>query len=227
MKQTVIAVFAHPDDEAFGPAGTLVLLSQKYKVILLCATKGEKGEDNIKDKNLGNKIIGEIREEELRRSARILGINDVFFLGFVDGTLSNNIYHKLVDKISLYVNKYKPTILLTYEHRGVSGHIDHVVVSFATSFVFEKYSFVKKIMYHCISTKHRSLIDKYFIYFPPGYLKKEVDEIIDVTSVFRLKKKAIYAHKSQLQDIGKHISPIVDRLGKEEWFITRSKGSIK
>lgn len=231
MKPTLIAVFAHPDDEAFGPSGTLALLAKKYRVILLCATKGEKGEDRRKDttnqtlgdKQKNNTSLGEIRAEELQKSARVLEIKDVYFLGFMDGTLCNNTYHRLVDKIALYVNKYKPSVLLTYEQRGISGHLDHVAVSFATSFVYEKYSFVKKIMYYCISARQRKMVKDYFIYFPDGYRQSEVQEIVNVSSVWNTKLKAVYAHLSQMKDIRKHISPMLQKLPKEEWFVIKTK----
>src|SRR5579872_4442081 len=123
MRKTIVCVFAHPDDEAFGPGGTIALLAKENDVYILCATKGEAGQNSLTD--LETPLQNE-RMEELKRSAKILGVKKVIFLDFIDGTLSNSLYHKLAEKITQYLNELKPEMLLTYENRGISGHIDHI-----------------------------------------------------------------------------------------------------
>jgi hypothetical protein len=45
MEKTLLAVFAYPDDEAFGSEGTLAYYANHgVKVVLVCATRGEAGE---------------------------------------------------------------------------------------------------------------------------------------------------------------------------------------
>ena len=44
----LVCIFAHPDDEAFGPGGTIAKFAKKRPVYLICATKGESGK--YKDK---------------------------------------------------------------------------------------------------------------------------------------------------------------------------------
>lgn len=143
MKKVAVCIFAHPDDEAFGPSGTIHKLTKKYDVYLLCATKGEIGENSSK----GKKPLHEIRAEELRKSAKILGIKQVYFLGFIDGTLSNSLYHKLAAEIEKHLKRLKPELILTSNPNGGSGHIDHIVVSMVSSFVFERLKFINKIMH--------------------------------------------------------------------------------
>ncbi|MBP9816108.1 PIG-L family deacetylase [Candidatus Woesebacteria bacterium] len=38
----IVAIFAHPDDEAFGPGGTLAKLSNEHDVYIICVTSGDK-----------------------------------------------------------------------------------------------------------------------------------------------------------------------------------------
>src|SRR3990167_2864362 len=95
----ILAVFAHPDDESFGPGGTLAKYAKEgVEVHILCATKGEAGENSNKDHKVYKvekvKNIEEIREKELLAAAKVLGVKKVEFLNFVDGELSNNKYHE-------------------------------------------------------------------------------------------------------------------------------------
>lgn len=219
MQKAIVCIFAHPDDEAFGPSGTIHKLTKTNDVFLLCATKGEVGKNSRKSV----KTLGEIRADELRRSAKILGVKKVYFLGFVDGTLSNSLYHKLASKIERHLKRLKPEIVMTAEPRGVSGHIDHITVSMATSFVFTKLKFIKEIYYHCITEEVRARFgNDYFIYFPPGYKRSEIDKIVKVSDVYDIKLAAMQAHKSQAHDITR-ILKARKGLPKEEYFLIRKK----
>ncbi|HVZ12576.1 MAG TPA: PIG-L deacetylase family protein [Patescibacteria group bacterium] len=218
--RTAVCIFAHPDDEAFGPAGTIALLAQKYDLYLLCATKGEIGKDSLRN----GKPLSEVRADELRKSAKILGIKKVFFLGFVDGTLSNSIYHKIADSIEKHLEKIKPELILTSNPNGGSGHIDHIVMSMVSSFVFERSPFIKKIMY---TANTRQMTDRqkgqpYFVYRPDGYKMEDIDEVVDVSSVWDTKLAAMAAHKSQKHDY-ERILKLREGLPREEYFLVKQK----
>ena len=223
MRKTVVGIFAHPDDEAFGPGGTLAKLAKDNDVYLLCATKGEVGQIQNPEFRIKNQNLSKIREEELRNAAKILGVKKVYFLGFKDGTLSNNLYHELSAKIKRHLMKLKPQTLITFEPQGVSGHIDHIAVSMATSFVFWKLPFVKNLWQACrLYSKERFEKQDYFIYFPKGYNRREIDKIVDTTKFWDKKIKAMMCHKSQLGDI-KRILKFVEKMPKEEYFLVTKK----
>lgn len=214
---TIVAIFAHPDDEAFGPSGTIATLAKTSDVYLLCATRGEAGQND------GNhRQLGKVREKELRKSAKILGVKKVYFLGFVDGTLSNSLYHLLAKKIEQKLNLLRPETIISYEPRGVSGHIDHITVAMVTCYVFNKLPFIKTLMQYCISTEARNKFKNYFIYFPNGYKKDQIDKIIDVSSVWDTKAKAMMAHESQIKD-AQRILRSRQSLPKEEYFLVFKK----
>lgn len=215
----VVCVFAHPDDEAFGPGGMIAKLAKDFEVYILCATKGQKGE--VSKRISGT--LGQERAAELLASAKILGVKKVFFLGFKDGMLSNSIYHKLAEKVSLHVKRLKPEIMLTFEPHGGSGHIDHITVSMVSNFVFDRMPFVKKLMMHAPLDEYSKLRKDYFIFFPPGYKRSEIDEIIDTTDVWEQKVAAMHAHGSQMHDIKRILSIMKDR-PKEEYFLVRKQG---
>ena len=181
---------------------------------MLCATKGEAGGNHKK--------LGEIRARELKESAKVIGIKEVYFLGFKDGSLSNSLYHSLAEKIEKKLKVLKPQTVITFEPRGISGHIDHITVSMVTTFVFNKLSFVKTLLYYCISKDERKSPSDYFIYFPPGYKKSEIDKTVNIKDAWQTKVSAMKKHKSQLDD-AKRILKILEKLPKEEHFLVVKK----
>lgn len=201
MIRKILAVFAHPDDEAFGPAGTLAKYAREgVEVHLVCVTRGEAGDNNIKDK-VDLRKLEHIREKELLDSAKILGILKVEFLDFIDGTLSNAVYHKVANKIIKKINDFKPQIVLTVERRGVSGHLDHIATSMITTYAYKKTKVAKKLYYHCIPDDLRSIMsDDYFVYFPEGYKQSEITTRIDYSCCWKEKVDSMMAHKSQIKD---------------------------
>ena len=84
----LLAVFAHPDDEAFGTGGTLSrYAAEGTHVVLVCATRGEAGE--ISDPDLATaETLGQAREEELRCSVEAMGVSELIFLDYRDSGMA-------------------------------------------------------------------------------------------------------------------------------------------
>lgn len=217
--KNIVCIIAHPDDEAFGPGGTIIKLVKENNVYIICATKGEAG--SVK-KGPAGAALGKIREQELLNSAKILGVKKVFFLGFRDGELSNNLYQPLAKKIEKILRRLKSETIITYEPRGISGHIDHIMVSMVSSFVFQKLKFIKKIMYFCAPEKIIEMNRDYFIYVPPGYKEREIDLTVDVSKVWDQKIAAMFAHKSQIQD-AMWILKFAEKFPKKEYFLIKRR----
>lgn len=223
MRKTVFCLIAHPDDEAFGPSGTLALLAREHDVHVICVTDGA---SDPRFHKIGGKKLSVIRLEELQSSAQTLGVKHVHLLHYQDGTLCNNLYHEIAGKISDLVIRYKPTLFITTELRGVSGHLDHVAVAMIASYVYRENGNIDAIWYNCTNKSSSNLMGKYFVFFPEGFDRAEVDLIVDIKKVFMKKVAAARCHKTQIKDalrvIAKWmISP------KEEWFfVTKRKNTV-
>ena len=196
----LLAVFAHPDDETFGPGATLAKYAgEGVAVHVIMATRGEAGENHLKNKT--KKSLAEIREHELRNADKILGIKQIDFLNFVDGELRQNIYFDIANKIINKIKTFKPQVIVTFEPHGISGHLDHVAMSFITTYAYLQTDIPQKLYYICMPEKLRNLRGQdYFIYFPEGYAEDQITTRIDVNCGWNRKIKAMMEHKSQLKD---------------------------
>jgi LmbE family N-acetylglucosaminyl deacetylase len=230
MKKKMLGVFAHPDDEAFGPGGMFAKYGQDpdVEIHLLTATRGEAGLWNEVSKTKAktqDQKIHHVREEELKKSAKILGIEKLEFLDYIDGTLSNSIYHELAAKITKKIDEWKPDVVMTNERRGVSGHLDHIAISMITTFAFKKSKYGKKLYYHCISEKMRSpQLDDYFVYFPEGYKEEEITTRIEYSKFWDVRVKAMRQHESQTHDVERILEWAQDKPKIDTFILADSRG---
>ena len=140
MNPILLAVFAHPDDEAFGTGGTIACYATSgVDVVLVCATRGEAGE--ISDPSFATpETLGQVREEELRCAAEIMGVKELIFLDYRDsgmaGTPENDDPRAFINApadavISTLVGiirRVQPQIIVTFEPNGGYGHPDHIAI---------------------------------------------------------------------------------------------------
>ncbi len=148
MKKTILAIFAHPDDEAFGTGGTLALYaSQGYRVVLVCTTSGESGVNRLDENDTAQ--LGKIRREELRAACRQLNIEPPVFLdnrdsGMVDTPENDHpdsLHQADLDEVARElvgtIRREDPGIVITFEQDGWYGHPDHVKTYQAVRRAFE------------------------------------------------------------------------------------------
>lgn len=223
MKKTrkILAVFAHPDDESFGPSGTLAKYAQAgVEVHLLIATKGESGQNDLPMPS--HMSLAQIRENEAIKASKIIGVSDLEFMGFLDGELKQNNYHAVAEKIMKKLRDFQPEVVVTFDNTGISGHIDHMHISMTTTYAFLKTRYAQKLYYHCLPEYRRKgkTIDDYFVYFPPGYKDSEITTVIDTDKMYDRKVKAMLAHESQIRD-AKRIIKDISRLPKRDYFILK------
>ncbi len=148
-QRTLLAVFAHPDDESFGIGGTLArYAAEGVRVVLACATMGEAGE--VKDPSLGTKEqLAEIRERELRCACDVLGISELHLLRYRDSGMAGSPDNddpralvqanpaEVVGKIVRVIRQVRPQVVVTFEEGGGYGHPDHMAIHRHTVAAFQ------------------------------------------------------------------------------------------
>ena len=147
---SVLAAFAHPDDEGFGSGGTLAMLTARgAQVTLVCATNGDVGE--ISDPALATPAnLYQVRQEELRRAMEVTGVADVRFFNYRDsgmaGTDDNEHPDSLhqaeagtvVGRLVEIIRERRPDIVITHDPSGGYGHPDHRAMSRHTTAAYRQ-----------------------------------------------------------------------------------------
>jgi len=180
MTKTILAVLAHPDDETFGLGGTIALYARKgYEVYYVCATRGEVGAADPAFMQ-GFKDTAEMRTDELLRAAKILGLKEIFFLGYRDSGMQGSEDNKHPDaqvahpidevagRVVKYIRELKPDIVLTFDPIGGYKHPDHIQIQRATTLAFEKANDASFHPEAGAAFEPRAL---YYQVFPKGFIK--------------------------------------------------------
>ncbi len=121
--KSLLLVVAHPDDESFTMAGTAAKYVQAgWTVRVICATGGEVG------------------ERELKEAALIVGVQSVIMLGYKDGSLAGREPGEIEEKVFRYMTSFTPDVTITFEPKGISNHPDHMKMTRATTYAFQRYA---------------------------------------------------------------------------------------
>lgn len=210
MRLNLLAVFAHPDDESFGPAATLArYVAQGVRVSLICATRGGAGE--ISDPSLATpETLGQVREEELRCACRAIGIQELRFLGYRDGQMSSYEPQEVEGKVVRAIRELRPQVILSFGPDGVSGHLDHITIGKATTDAFFSAGDKERFSEHVAERLSPHKAEKlYYVAVPrsrfraisldlPGTCDDRITTVIDAGPFLEVKKRAIACHKTQL-----------------------------
>ena len=136
---TLVSFHAHPDDEAIATGGSLArAASEGHRVVLVVATGGEWGESPT-DLAEGETLVDR-RRAETERSARLLGVHRVAFLGYEDSGMTGweqntnaNSFHQApleeaAARLAAILTEESCAALTVYDWHGNYGHPDHIKV---------------------------------------------------------------------------------------------------
>ena len=208
---TLLAVFAHPDDESLVAGGTLAKYADDgWRVILVCATRGEWGP--ISDEALADyENLGNVREAELRAACEVLGISEVQFLNLPDGSVrwaleeDETIFINFVEKIY----DWQPQIIITHDAQGLYGHDDHIAIfEFVTKAVRENSSteiwcatYPPGLINEVTSALMEANLPQSFWDISPeqfGVPREAITKEIDVSEYCKHKLEALHCHRTQM-----------------------------
>jgi LmbE family N-acetylglucosaminyl deacetylase len=207
----VLVMLAHPDDPEFFCGGTIARwTSLGWDVSYLLFTRGDKGNDEV---GTDSKALAELRMQEQRAAAKILGVTEVEFLDYPDGYLVPDI--QLRKDLVRAIRIKRPKIVVTCDptnyfpgaryinhpdHRAAGqATIDAVFPAAGSGLYFTEMLDLEGVKPHKVEQVYVSMA-------------QHPNTVIDVTRFVDLKIKALQEHKSQIKDMEQLAHRIRERM---------------
>jgi N-acetyl-1-D-myo-inositol-2-amino-2-deoxy-alpha-D-glucopyranoside deacetylase len=255
---TLLLVHAHPDDESISTGGVMMKArAHGHRVVLVTATRGEVGEIYNMDEEASRPHLGEIRTEELKNAAEILGVDRQEFLGYRDSGMVDTADNKdprsfhqaAVDeaaaRLAVILREERPAVVVTYAEDGVYGHPDHIKAHLVTNAALDMLEreghAVRKLYYTAIP---RSMMEAFVQQMPEearqamggnmriaGTPDELVTTKVDVQDYVQGKRDAFRAHVSQ-NDLNSWFATMQDQVyelafGTEYYQLARGKPGME
>jgi LmbE family N-acetylglucosaminyl deacetylase len=230
---TLMAVHAHPDDEASSTGGVLARYSaQGVRTVVVTCTNGEFGDapGQVKPGQDGHdeQAVARLRLTELRESCKILGVTDLELLGYHDSGMPEwdyrnrpdafcNIPQELVAaRITALIERYRPQVVISYDDMGAYQHPDHVHAARSAAAAVSSSGLPAK--FYQIAMRRSDWQKVMVALREAGEDVGDFDEItpeaeqkmaeeerritttVDIHDVLALKREALLAHASQIED---------------------------
>jgi len=137
-RQTVLAIWSHPDDETSIGCLLAKLAREGNDVWQVAITSGQKG-FTPNTKITDGAELGRVRETELRCSAGQLGVHEPILLGYQDQGISTPpVMREILDRLREIIDQKKPDVIITWGPEGLTGHPDHRTTSSLATEIFQQ-----------------------------------------------------------------------------------------
>lgn len=183
--ESILFIQPHPDDNEVGAGATIAKLAARgCKVSYLTVTDGSKGGD---DPHAAPSVLRDLRYEEAKASAALLGVTQHHFLDLVDGGLPCE------DELALHlvkvIRKVRPQLICTVDpYLPYEAHPDHRKVGLAAA---QAALFSKNACYG--STEDAPWAVDGIAFHTTAW----PNTFVDVDKTWDVKMAALAAHKSQ------------------------------
>jgi LmbE family N-acetylglucosaminyl deacetylase len=159
---TLMAVHAHPDDEATGTGGVLArYAAEGIRTVLVTCTDGACGDapGGVKPGEPGHDpaAVAAIRRQELEASCEVLKISHLEMLGYGDsgmmgwpaneapGSFWRTPVAEGAARLAELLRQYQPDVVVTYDENGFYGHPDHIQANRITMAALEMTGMTPKV----------------------------------------------------------------------------------
>ena len=174
FKLNILFLIAHPDDEAYGPYGTIAKLSKDHNVTVFCVCNGERP---------GNVKVS---------SDRVFAFKDNCERLDIDWRIQNNPdcgleYRSTLSNVEGIIEHFKPDVV--YTHSPTDLHSDHKLLG-------------ETALVACRSKPSSTVKELYFFEIPAFAHTTEFkpNVFVDITEFIHLKKQALSAYKTETYD---------------------------
>jgi N-acetylglucosaminylphosphatidylinositol deacetylase len=116
----ILFITAHPDDESLFFSPLILMLQPTNRLRLLCLSNGN------------SKGLGKVREEELGKAVKYLGLEGYRVVDdslLQDGKNANWSQNVISQYIQEEINKHRITLVISFDSIGITGHPNHQAIS--------------------------------------------------------------------------------------------------
>ncbi len=223
---TLVCFHAHPDDESIATGGSIArAAAEGHRVVLVMGTDGRHGEtpaDLAEGESLQDR-----RKAETERSAEVLGVKKVYWLGYYDSGMTgwpqNNEPNSFIgadveiaaQALVKILHDEQADVFTCYDWHGGYGHPDHIQVHRvghrAADIAIANGQKIRVLE----STMNRTRIAEMMKQLgggdfdpeapaddgnPFGTLQDEITMSVDVSDFVQVKRSSIMCHASQVTD---------------------------
>jgi LmbE family N-acetylglucosaminyl deacetylase len=193
----ILGIFAHPDDSEFSCGGAAaVWADQGAQITYVIVTNGAAG-SNDPGQDLAELV--RIREAEQRAACAVLGVQEVIFLGYADGTLQPTL--ELRRELTRIIRRLKPDRVITGDPTAVFygteyiNHPDHRAAAEAAIYAVFPSAVTRPIFPELLAEGYEPhQVKEVYISGDDAYNNTH----IDISSALDRKIEALRCHKSQL-----------------------------
>ncbi len=196
----VLVITAHPDDVDYGAGGTVTGWTAAGIEVAYCiVTDGDAGGS---DAAISRPEMAELRREEQRKAAAVLGVTEVEFLGYPDGRVTPSL--ELRRDLSRVIRRYRPTRVVTQSplrdlRTMYASHPDHTATGEAA--MCAVYPDARNEFAHPELWRDEGLaphsVAETWVMAPLG----DGDRHVDITDQVDRKLAALWAHVSQTASV--------------------------
>jgi LmbE family N-acetylglucosaminyl deacetylase len=192
----ILAVFAHPDDPEFSLAGSAARWADEGAQVTYCVVTNGAAGSNDPNQNLDELV--QLRQAEQRAAAAVLGIHEVLFLGYADGTLQPTL--ELRRELTRIIRQLKPDRVVCGDPTAMFysdsyiNHPDHRAAAEATVYAVFPSAVTRPIFPELLAEGYE-----------PHQVKElyisgttEPNTYVDISGTLERKIEALRCHKSQL-----------------------------
>jgi len=210
-KLSLLAIFAHPEDESFGPAGTLAkYASEGVAVSLVTATRRH---------TLADKEDTDEHKRERACSCRASGVRRACLFNYRPGELHQVTLDVVEERLVRLIREVRPQVIITFGPSGLTGDQDHQIINAAAKTAFQSAgdslqfahhlregltAFAPQKFYYCVLPE--SAVSRWGVEGLRAVPDTQVTTILDVSEYSQAMKNALYCQRHRAVDFARVLS---------------------
>ena len=229
-KLTLLAVFVHPEDEAFGPVGTLAkYASEGVRVLTVTASRETTMPSKPARIEISERLQVPAREKLC--SCLTYGTERICLLDKASAKLQTAEEEAMEERLVRLIREEKPQVIVTYGPEGISGDPEHNLISRLATGAFHAagdpsrcpqlardgiYPFQPKKLYY--SVLPYSFLNRWGISGLAGVPDEQVTTVLDVSLYSEGKLRTLYCQRNHMLDHAQWLSDDRQVQWDQEYF---------